>query len=166
MGPFQCSNCRKCNSSRQRESRRSPGPWHAERIPGGYVVRDASGHALAYAYGRLEPIRSDAGKNPHDRRGAQDRRAVAAADQTLLREQVKDVLYDMGGNYQVMNRQCDGVVWGCNRYGLHSDRGVGRWNDVRLSCNRDVYLSVHHGPPLGPLGTSHRKTTSPTPSPK
>jgi hypothetical protein len=29
-------------------SRRSPPPWRADRIPGGYVVRDANGQALAY----------------------------------------------------------------------------------------------------------------------
>jgi hypothetical protein len=32
--------------------RRSPEPWHADKIPGGYVVRDASGQALAYVYSR------------------------------------------------------------------------------------------------------------------
>ena len=31
-------------------SRRFPAPWHA--IPGGYVVRDANGQALAYLYSR------------------------------------------------------------------------------------------------------------------
>jgi hypothetical protein len=33
-------------------SRRFPPPWHADKIPGGYVVRDASGQALAYLYCR------------------------------------------------------------------------------------------------------------------
>jgi hypothetical protein len=33
-------------------SRRFPPPWHADRIPGGYVVRDANGQALAYIYSR------------------------------------------------------------------------------------------------------------------
>jgi hypothetical protein len=33
-------------------SRRFPAPWHAEPIPGGYVVRDATGQALAYVYSR------------------------------------------------------------------------------------------------------------------
>jgi len=28
-------------------ARRFPSPWHAEKTPGGYVVRDASGQALA-----------------------------------------------------------------------------------------------------------------------
>jgi hypothetical protein len=33
-------------------SRRFPAPWRAEPIPGGYVVRDATGQALAYLYSR------------------------------------------------------------------------------------------------------------------
>jgi hypothetical protein len=32
--------------------RRFPTPWRAEPIPGGYVVRDANGQALAYLYSR------------------------------------------------------------------------------------------------------------------
>ena len=32
--------------------RRFPPPWKAEKIPGGYVVRDANGQALAYVYSR------------------------------------------------------------------------------------------------------------------
>ena len=32
--------------------RRFPPPWRAETIPGGYVVRDANGQALAYVYSR------------------------------------------------------------------------------------------------------------------
>ena len=32
--------------------RRFPPPWQADRIPGGYVVRDANGQAIAYIYGR------------------------------------------------------------------------------------------------------------------
>ena len=32
--------------------RRLPAPWKAERIPGGYVVRDANGQAVAYVYSR------------------------------------------------------------------------------------------------------------------
>jgi hypothetical protein len=35
------------DNTRQKD-RRFPPPWHAERIPGGYVVRDANGQALAY----------------------------------------------------------------------------------------------------------------------
>jgi hypothetical protein len=33
-------------------SRRFPAPWRAERMPGGYVVRDANGQALVYIYSR------------------------------------------------------------------------------------------------------------------
>jgi hypothetical protein len=33
-------------------SRRFPAPWRADKVPGGYVVRDATGQALAYLYGR------------------------------------------------------------------------------------------------------------------
>jgi hypothetical protein len=34
------------------EPRRFPPPWHADKMPGGYVVRDATGQALAYLYSR------------------------------------------------------------------------------------------------------------------
>jgi hypothetical protein len=33
-------------------SRRFPPPWHADPMPGGYVIRDANGQALAYLYSR------------------------------------------------------------------------------------------------------------------
>jgi hypothetical protein len=33
-------------------SRRFPPPWRADKMPGGYVVRDANGQALAYIYSR------------------------------------------------------------------------------------------------------------------
>ena len=33
-------------------ARRFPAPRHAEKIPGGYVVRDANGQALAHVYSR------------------------------------------------------------------------------------------------------------------
>ena len=32
--------------------RRFPLPWHADKVPGGHVVRDANGQALAYLYSR------------------------------------------------------------------------------------------------------------------
>jgi hypothetical protein len=32
--------------------RRFPPPWHADKITGGYVVRDATGQAIAYLYSR------------------------------------------------------------------------------------------------------------------
>jgi len=33
-------------------TRRFTAPWHADKMPGGYVVRDANGQALAYVYSR------------------------------------------------------------------------------------------------------------------
>ena len=33
-------------------ARRFQAPWTAERIPGGYVVKDATGQSLAYVYAR------------------------------------------------------------------------------------------------------------------
>jgi hypothetical protein len=33
-------------------TRRFPAPWSADKIPDGYVVRDANGQALAYIYSR------------------------------------------------------------------------------------------------------------------
>jgi hypothetical protein len=35
--------------------RRFSAPWHADKMPGGYVVRDANGQALAYLYSRADP---------------------------------------------------------------------------------------------------------------
>jgi hypothetical protein len=32
--------------------RRFPAPWHADKLLGGYVIRDADGQALAYVYSR------------------------------------------------------------------------------------------------------------------
>jgi hypothetical protein len=32
--------------------RRFPSPWRADPMPGGYVVRDTNGQALAYVYSR------------------------------------------------------------------------------------------------------------------
>jgi hypothetical protein len=37
-------------------------PWSAERIPGGYVVKDATGQALAYVYGREKKADADIAK--------------------------------------------------------------------------------------------------------
>ena len=41
-----------CLSKMAEGSRRFPPPWRADKIPGGYVVRDANGQALAYVYSR------------------------------------------------------------------------------------------------------------------
>jgi hypothetical protein len=34
------------------EGRHFPPPWYADKIPGGYVIRDANKQALAYVYSR------------------------------------------------------------------------------------------------------------------
>jgi hypothetical protein len=36
--------------------RRFPAPWHVDKIPGGYVVRDANKQALAYVYARATSV--------------------------------------------------------------------------------------------------------------
>jgi hypothetical protein len=34
------------------KTRGFPAPWHADKMPGGYVVRDAKGQALVFVYSR------------------------------------------------------------------------------------------------------------------
>ena len=41
--------------------RRFPPPWAVERIPGGYVVKDAKGQSLAYVYARETKADADIG---------------------------------------------------------------------------------------------------------
>ena len=43
-------------------SRRFPPPWSAERIPGGFVVKDATGQSLAYVYARETKAQADTAK--------------------------------------------------------------------------------------------------------
>jgi hypothetical protein len=33
-------------------SRRFPAPWHVDKTPGGYAIRDATGQAVAWVYSR------------------------------------------------------------------------------------------------------------------
>ena len=42
--------------------RRLPPPWTTERIPGGYVVKDATGQAPAYVYARDTKADADIAK--------------------------------------------------------------------------------------------------------
>jgi hypothetical protein len=42
--------------------RRFPSPWTSEQIPGGYVVKDATGQALAYVYAREKKAQADTAK--------------------------------------------------------------------------------------------------------
>jgi hypothetical protein len=43
-------------------SRAPDPPWSAEQIPGGYVVKDANGQAIAYLYGRETKADADTAK--------------------------------------------------------------------------------------------------------
>ena len=43
-------------------TRRFPPPLTAEQIPGGYVVKDTTGQALAYVYGPRHPADADTAK--------------------------------------------------------------------------------------------------------
>jgi hypothetical protein len=43
-------------------ARRFPAPWTIERIPGGYVVKDATGQAVAYIYARETRADADTAK--------------------------------------------------------------------------------------------------------
>jgi hypothetical protein len=38
------------------ERRRFPAPWYVDKIPGGYLIRDACGQALAYVYARATNV--------------------------------------------------------------------------------------------------------------
>jgi hypothetical protein len=44
------------------EPRRFPPPWRADKITGGYVVRDATGQAIAYVYSRIDPTEAHQAK--------------------------------------------------------------------------------------------------------
>lgn len=42
--------------------RRFPVPWAAQQIPGGYIVKDATGQSLAYVYARDTKAQADTAK--------------------------------------------------------------------------------------------------------
>ena len=46
----------------EQRTRPFPAPWTVEQIPGGYKVRDATGQALAYVYGRESRADADIAK--------------------------------------------------------------------------------------------------------
>ena len=61
--------------------RRFKPPWTAERIPGGYVVKDATGQSLAYVYARETKAEADTAKvlTMDEARSEQHRQAAYAA---------------------------------------------------------------------------------------
>jgi hypothetical protein len=42
--------------------RRFPPPWRVDKIPGGHIVRDANGQALAYVYSRASEVEAHQAK--------------------------------------------------------------------------------------------------------
>ena len=69
---------------RMTEARRFPAPWYAEKISGGYVVRDANGQALAYVYARATMAEAYASQGAYTERSPKDcrqHRAVAKPTQ-------------------------------------------------------------------------------------
>ena len=64
-------------------ARRFPPPWSAERIPGGHVIKDATGQALAYVYARDTKAQADTAKVDEPRRVASN----IAKLPTLLRRE-------------------------------------------------------------------------------
>ena len=68
-------------SLRDLRSRRFPSPWSAERIPCGYVVKDATGQALAYVYARDTKAEADIAK-------------VLAMDEWRLLKDIREPTYE------------------------------------------------------------------------
>jgi hypothetical protein len=54
-------------------TRRFPAPWRADKIPGGYVARDANGQALVCVYSRENEAEARQAKVLTARQGAADR---------------------------------------------------------------------------------------------
>ena len=68
-------------------NRRLPAPWHAEKMPGGYVARDANGQALTYVYSRAneaEALQAKILTEDEARRGAAN---IAKLPALLQREE-------------------------------------------------------------------------------
>ena len=67
--------------------RRFKPPWTAERIPGGYVVKDATGQSLAYAMPARRRQQADTATvltMDEARRGRQQHRQAADAAETQM----------------------------------------------------------------------------------
>jgi hypothetical protein len=58
---------------------RFPPPWRADTAPGGHVVRDATGQALAYVYSRDNEDEARQAKGADQGRGEADRHQHRAA---------------------------------------------------------------------------------------
>jgi hypothetical protein len=70
---------------------RFPPPWSAEKIPGGYAVRDATGTLITHIFGRDAPWNHDGVPAPLTMAEARNMAARIAALAELLREDVESV---------------------------------------------------------------------------
>jgi hypothetical protein len=64
---------------RRKATRRFPAPWRADKMPGGYCVRDANGQAMAFVYSRDGEAEARQAKVAHHGRGAPGRNEHRAA---------------------------------------------------------------------------------------
>jgi hypothetical protein len=62
-------------------------PWRADEIPGGYVVRNASGHAIAYLYSRENEAEARQAKMLNEGRGAADSINIARLPELLGKDE-------------------------------------------------------------------------------
>ena len=68
--------------------RRFPAPWHADTIPGGYVVRDANGQTLAFVYSR-------------------DSDAEARQAKVLTKDEARRIAVNIAGLPELLHRESD-----------------------------------------------------------
>jgi hypothetical protein len=68
-------------------TRRLPALWRVEKMPGGYVVRDANGQALAYVYSRATETDAVQAKVPTDDEARRIAANIAKLPVLLAREE-------------------------------------------------------------------------------
>jgi hypothetical protein len=125
------------------EGRRFPAPWRAEKIAGGYVVRDANGQALAYLYSRENEAEARQAKvltADEARRIAtnlarlpellrQAGRAAEAERASVARLRRRSVLDDC-------TRDCLALVADTSIFGIHVSNAILQWADDHNRANR------------------------------
>jgi hypothetical protein len=114
--------------------RRFPAPWRAEKIAGGYVVRDANGQALAYLYSR---------ENEAEARQAK----MLTADEARRRS---------GRNPAVTIR----ALYDAARFLLYAMLLVAGYCDLAAARHR-VLAAIHPGRLCAELSDAHVPTTRP-----
>jgi hypothetical protein len=78
-----CSRASKDRAAMTDPSRRFPAPWRADPAPGGYVVRDTNGQALAYSRDTSRSSKWRTGRATAERAPGELRRAVVAPKHRL-----------------------------------------------------------------------------------